>query len=83
MRFKFIHEHREEFKLEIMLRVLEVSKGGFYEWRKRAESTSSIKRKTLSQKIKNIFENSRSTYGVARVHASLLEAIPPVSAVSP
>ena len=73
MRFKFIHEHREEFNLDIMLRVLEVSKGGYYEWRKRPESTRSTKRKILSQKIKTIHQNSRNTYGAVRVHASLLE----------
>ena len=73
MRFKFIHEHREEFDLEIMLRVLEVSKGGYYEWQKRPESKRAAKRKQLSQKVKTIFENSRNTYGSARVHACLLE----------
>ena len=73
MRFKFIHEHREEFDLEIMFRVLEVSKGGYYEWRKRPESTRSKERKALSEKIKTIHENSRNTYGAARVHACLLE----------
>ena len=73
MRFKFIHEHREEFKLEIMLRVLEVSKGGYYEWQKKPESNRSKKRKNLSQKIKTIHQNSRNTYGAVRVHASLLE----------
>jgi putative transposase len=56
-----------------MLRVLEVSKGGYYEWRKRKESSRSKKRKSLSQKVKTIFENSRNTYGSARVHACLLE----------
>ena len=73
MRFKFIHEHREEFDLEIMLRVLEVSKGGYYEWQRRPESNRSKQRKNLSQKVKTIFENSRNTYGSARVHAVLLE----------
>ena len=73
MRFKFIHEHREEFNLEIMLRVLEVSKGGYYEWQSRPESKRAAKRKQLSQKVKTIFENSRNTYGSARVHACLLE----------
>jgi putative transposase len=73
VRFRFIHEHREEFDLEIMLRVLEVSKGGYYEWQKRPESKRAAKRKQLSQKVKTIFENSRNTYGSARVHACLLE----------
>jgi putative transposase len=73
VRFEFIHEHREEFNLEIMLRVLEVSKGGFYEWQKRPESKRTQTRKHLKDKIKTIHENSRNTYGAARVHACLLE----------
>jgi putative transposase len=73
VRFKFIHEHREEFNLEIMVRVLEVSKGGFYEWHRRPESKRTQTRRHLKDKIKTIHENSRNTYGAARVHACLLE----------
>lgn len=73
MRFQFIQEHREEFDLEIMLHVLEVSKSGYYSWRKRPESNASRNRKRLSQRIKTIHQSSRSTYGSARVHACLLE----------
>jgi putative transposase len=73
VRFKFIHEHREEFDLEILLRMLEVSKGGYYEWQRRPESNRSKQRRNLSQKVKTIFENSRNTYGSARIHAVLLE----------
>ena len=76
MRFKFIHEHREEFNLEIMLRMLKVSKSGYYEWQRRPESKRSTERKNLSFKIKNIFENSRKTYGITRIHACLQEESP-------
>jgi hypothetical protein len=64
-----------------MCRMLEVSKSGFYAWQKRPESNRSKERKILSEKIKTIHENSRKTYGSVRVHAVLLEAIPPVRCV--
>ena len=54
--------------------MLEVSKSGYYAWQKRPESKRSKERKALSQKIKTIHENSRRTYGSARIHACLLEA---------
>jgi putative transposase len=73
LKFKFIQEHRQEFNLEIMCRMLEVSKSGFYAWQKRPESNRSKERKALSEKIKTIHENSRKTYGSVRVHAVLLE----------
>ena len=53
--------------------MLEVSKSGFYAWRTRPESKRSQQRKALSEKIKTIHENSRKTYGSARIHACLLE----------
>jgi putative transposase len=57
-----------------MCRMLEVSKSGYYAWRTRPESNRSKERKALSEKIKTIHENSRKTYGSARIHACLLEA---------
>ena len=56
-----------------MCNVLEVSKSGYFAWQGRSESKRTARRKYLSQKIKTIHENSRSTYGSRRVHASLLE----------
>ncbi len=50
-----------------------MSKSGFYAWQKRLESKRSKERKNLSFKIKIIFENSRKTYGITRVHACLQE----------
>jgi putative transposase len=54
-----------------MCRTLEVSKSGFYAWQKRLESKRPKERKNLSFKIKIIFENSRRTYGITRIHACL------------
>ena len=73
LKFKFIQEHRQEFNLEIMCRVLEVNKSGYYAWRKRAESNRSKERKILTEKIKTEYATSRNTYGSRRIHACLLE----------
>ena len=32
MRYQFIQNHQAEFKLALMLRMLEVSSSGFYDW---------------------------------------------------
>jgi hypothetical protein len=32
MRYQFIDDHRLEFDLEVMVRMLEVSRSGFYDW---------------------------------------------------
>jgi len=35
MRFRFIHENRQEFLVGLMCKVLAVSPNGYYAWRKR------------------------------------------------
>ncbi len=52
--------------------MLEVSESGNYAWQKRPESKRSKEKKALSEKIKTMNENSRKTYGSARIHACLL-----------
>jgi putative transposase len=73
VRFAFIAEHRLEFRFEIMLRVLEVSKSGFYDWRRRQEHLSSRHQENakLDERIRDIHSRSRGRYGMPRVHAEL------------
>ncbi|MFD1909763.1 hypothetical protein ACFSQ7_46150 [Paenibacillus rhizoplanae] len=46
LRFQFIEDHRSEFPVEKMCKVLEVSRSGFYKWRN-AEVSNQAKRKAL------------------------------------
>lgn len=73
MRFAFIDQHRAQFDLSVMLRVLEVSKSGYFDWRGgqsqrivRIEQDAS-----LTERIKSIHRCSRERYGSPRVHAEL------------
>jgi len=51
---------------------LEVSKSGFYEWRKRPKSETALRRELLEIKIIALFEANNSEYGYRRIHAALV-----------
>lgn len=50
---------------------LVISTSGYYEWRGRPESATSLRRSALKVHIVKIFEDSDETYGHRRVHADL------------
>jgi putative transposase len=50
---------------------LAVSTSGYYEWRGRPQSATSLRRTTLKAHIIKIFTDSDETYGHRRVHADL------------
>jgi putative transposase len=72
MRYAFIEEHREAWPIAIQCAVLEVSRSGFYAWRGREPSATDRRRDSLTEKIQEVHQASRETYGAPRVHAELL-----------
>lgn len=54
-----------------MCRVLEVSTSGYYAWRKRPPSKRAQKDAMLTNRIRQIHDHSRGTYGSPRIHAAL------------
>jgi putative transposase len=73
MKFQFIEEHRDEFEITIMCRVLQVSRSGYYAWRQRPVSARKMANDKLKDQIKEIYQQSRQTYGSPRIHAELSE----------
>ncbi|WP_423824705.1 IS3 family transposase [Salinibacter ruber] len=69
--FRFIDAHQAEFPISVMCRVLRVSRSGYYAWRKRPPSKRARKDAMLTEKIRQIHEKSRGTYGSPRIHAAL------------
>ena len=55
----------------MMCRVLEVSRAGFYRWRKRPDSQRSMENRKLVKEIEAIHRESRGVYGSPRIHAHL------------
>ncbi len=71
MNYQFIAEHRCEYPMTIMCRVLEVSVSGYYAWWKREPSRHARSDAQLAQQVKTVFQNNRCVYGSPRVHAEL------------
>ncbi len=54
-----------------MCRVLEVSVGGFYAWKKRPQSARAREDGQLTEQIVTIYQAHRGRYGSPRIHAQL------------
>jgi transposase InsO family protein len=59
--------HRKEFSIKAMCRVLGISRAGYYEWANRKESPRAIANCKLTTEIRAVFEKSDSTYGSPRI----------------
>jgi putative transposase len=73
MRYRFISDHREIFRVGLMCNVLDVSRSSYYAWLKRPESARKKENKNLAIRIKAIHGQRRKTYGSPRVHKELNE----------
>ena len=68
MRFRFIEDHRAEFPVVRMCKVLEVSPSGYYAWRGRPPSKREMANQELMDKIETAFKESGETYGSPRIY---------------
>ena len=71
MRFRFIRDHRERWRVAEMCSALEVSRSGFYAWLTRPPSAHQQANEKLVVAIREIHETSWQIYGSPRVHAEL------------
>lgn len=61
------------YPIEMMARVLGVSRSGFYAWRDRKQSRRAQADAVLTEKIGAFHNRSKMTYGAPRIHADLLD----------
>jgi putative transposase len=73
VKFGWIKQHAQEFKVSMMCEVLEVSRSGYYAWAKRPLSQRATRQKELAGAIGEIHQESSGTYGSPRIHVELLE----------
>lgn len=73
MKYQFIEDHREQYPITMMCRVLEIARSGYYAWRKQPLSARKMADLLLLIHIHDIFKQSRETYGSYRIHATLVE----------
>lgn len=67
----YISQQQRNYSVVMMCRVLEVSKSGFYEWKKEPISIRKREEIVIIAGIKEAFEESRGVYGSPRIHAAL------------
>ncbi len=72
MRYDFVERHRERWPVRLMCRVLQVSPGGYYDWRGRPRSTRAARLDALVVSIKAIHGEVKARYGGPRIHAELV-----------
>jgi putative transposase len=69
--YQLIEAERTRFPVQLMCRMLGVSRSGYYDWKDRPPSNRSRENAALTGKIREIHHRSRETYGSPRVHAEL------------
>ncbi len=74
MKYGFIEQHRKQFHLSAMCRVLRVSRSGFYEWRGREPSARTMANRQLLAEIRHVHEQSRQAYGAIKTWKALNQA---------
>ncbi|QZE15956.1 IS3 family transposase [Halosquirtibacter laminarini] len=70
-KYEFIATFNNEFTVEDMCRVMQVSRSGFYDWLSREEAPRSIAIKEDTIRIREIYEQSKYRYGSHKITAEL------------
>jgi len=63
VRYQFVKEHQDRWKVGRMCRLLNLSRSGFYRWRKGVLSARSMRNEQLSWEIGRIYAEGRGEYG--------------------
>ncbi|WP_127347817.1 IS3 family transposase [Pseudidiomarina mangrovi] len=74
-RFEFILEHQHQFSLKRMVNVLNVSRSGYYAWRKHGQTVNPREQRQIErdEAIKQAFIDSKERSGARRIQVDLAE----------
>ena len=73
MRYAFIAEHSGQFAVTELCRVVGVAPSGYYAWRQRPASQRQADNERLVERIRQVHQASRQTYGSPRITVELRE----------
>ncbi|WP_425319116.1 IS3 family transposase [Staphylococcus lutrae] len=71
--YEFIYQHRHEFRVTKMCKVLGVSKSGYYDWKKRPASSQQKRRDRLKKEIYKVYIGSQKRYGSPKITKELMK----------
>jgi putative transposase len=69
--YRLIDAEKANYPISLLCRVLGVSRSGYYDWKDRPPSKRNRDNAALTEKIREVHDRSRRTYGYPRVHAEL------------
>ena len=78
-----MRDHRDEFRLSTMCRVLKVERSGFYAWLKQPQSMRAREDERLLVMIEEAYLASGGVYGARNVHRDLTEEVPTLGLRAP
>ena len=70
-RYRFVEEHRTQWSVEQRCHVLEVSRSGFYAWKKRPASRRTEENRRLDAAIQAAYQASKGRSGSPKIYQSL------------
>jgi len=73
VRYAWIQTQRDCYPLQLLCRVLQVSRSGYYAWRSRQPSATAQRREVIAQAAGQSHGDAHGTYGYRRVHRDLVE----------
>ena len=71
MKYEFMKEHRDRYRLHSMCKVLNVSRSGYYAWKSRRPSNRQRENMELLENIQEIYKKRRKIYGSPRITKEL------------
>ena len=73
MKYRFISDNRETFRVGRMCKLLNVSRSSYYAWLTRPESRRSRENRALEDKIRVLHAASHGIYGAPKIHQDLTD----------
>lgn len=71
MKYRFVEDYRERFRVKKMCKALKISKSGYYRWRCQKPGRRQQENELLLSHIRAVYEHSRCTYGSPRIAIEL------------
>ena len=71
MRYRFITAEKALYPVNVLCRLLQMSRSGFYAWWRRKESRRAVANRVLLAQIHTLHQQTRQRYGSPRLHQAL------------
>lgn len=71
MKYALIREHKEQYSIAMMCRILDVSRSGYYRWLGRPKSARAIRRQQMECQVVEAYTTFKARYGAPRIAEEL------------